>query len=107
MSNDLSGPDISCHITLRKECGMATTIRYSEAFKLEVIDSLANCKYKTIADARRAFGITGCGTIERWLVKYGREELLRNVGTISVGETELKCSSTSAVAYQTRCVSHP
>ena len=55
---------------------MATTIRYSEAFKLEVIDSLANCKYKSIADAKRAFGITGRGTIERWLVKYGREELL-------------------------------
>ena len=46
---------------------MATTIRYSEAFKLEVIDSLAHCKYKTIADAKRAFGVTGCGTVERVL----------------------------------------
>ena len=55
---------------------MATTIRYSEAFKLEVIDSLSTCKYKSIADAKRAFGITGCGTVERWLVKYGREEFL-------------------------------
>ena len=55
---------------------MATTIRYSEAFKLEVIDSLSTCRYKSIADAKRAFGITGCGTVERWLVKYGREELL-------------------------------
>lgn len=55
---------------------MSTTIRYSEAFKLEVIDSLSHCKYKTIADAKRAFGITGCGTVENWIVKYGREELL-------------------------------
>ncbi len=55
---------------------MAATIRYSEAFKLEVIDSLSNRRFKTIADAKRAFGITGCGTVENWLVKYGREELL-------------------------------
>ncbi len=55
---------------------MTTTIRYSEAFELEVIDSLSSCRYKTIADAKRAFGITGCGTVENWLVKYGREELL-------------------------------
>ena len=59
---------------------MATTIRYSEAFKLEVIDSLANSKYKTIADAKRAFGITGCGTVERWLAKYGLENFTSRSG---------------------------
>ena len=55
---------------------MGTAIRYSEAFKLEFIDTLSTGKYKTIAEAKRAFGITGAGSVERWLVKYGREELL-------------------------------
>ena len=55
---------------------MATSVRYSEAFKLQVIEGLATSRYKTIGEAKRALGVAGGNTIERWLVKYGREDLL-------------------------------
>lgn len=55
---------------------MATSVRYSEAFKLQVIEGLATGRYRTVAEAQRAVGIRGCGTVQRWLVQYGREDLL-------------------------------
>lgn len=55
---------------------MGSSTRYSEALKLEVIDSLTGGKYKTIAEAKRAFGITGGDTVIRWLKQYGYESLL-------------------------------
>jgi transposase-like protein len=53
-----------------------TTIRYSEAFKQQVIEQLASGKFSSVPEASRAYGITGAGTIYSWLKKYGREDLL-------------------------------
>jgi len=69
----LSGYRLS-HI-IGKECDMGVSIRYSEAFKLQVIDELASGKFKRISEVRAAYGIKGAGTVENWLKKYGREDL--------------------------------
>lgn len=58
---------------------MGATIRYSEGFKLHVLRDLEEGKFTTRAAAVRAYGIRGCGTIERWAAKYGKHHLLGKV----------------------------
>ena len=58
---------------------MRARIRYSEAFKLQVLRELEEGKFETKAAAYRAYGIRGCGTIERWAEKYGKEHLIGKV----------------------------
>ena len=58
---------------------MGATIRYSEAFKLHVLRDLEEGKFATRSAAVRAYGIRGCGTIERWAGKYGKSHLLGKV----------------------------
>ena len=58
---------------------MRARIRYSEAFKLQVLRELESGKFKTKAAAYRAYGIRGCGTIERWATKYGMDHLIGKV----------------------------
>jgi len=53
-----------------------TATRYSEAFKRQVVDEIDRGKFSSPHKARVAYGIRGCGTIERWIRKYGREDLL-------------------------------
>jgi transposase-like protein len=64
-----------------KEDGMAgrDTIRYSEAFKLQVIGELESGKFDSVDEARRAYGIGGSNTIGKWLRKYGKRNLLGRV----------------------------
>lgn len=54
-------------------------IRYSEAFKLQVLREVESGKFTTRAAAYRAYGISGCGTIERWARKYGKNHLVGKV----------------------------
>ena len=58
---------------------MKTTIRYSEAFKLQVLRELEEGKFATKAAATRAYGIRGYGTIKYWAGKYGKQDLLGKV----------------------------
>lgn len=55
---------------------MGTSIRYSEAFKRQVVEELDRGKHRTIESARRAYGIQGMTTVWKWVRKYGREDLL-------------------------------
>ena len=55
---------------------MSTAIRYSEAFKKQVVDEIAEGRFSSIHNARRAYGIKGYGTVENWVRKYSREDLL-------------------------------
>lgn len=55
---------------------MKTEIRYSEAFKQQVVDEIASGKFSSFERARKAYGIRGSTTIAKWVKKYGREELL-------------------------------
>ena len=55
---------------------MGTSVRYSEAFKRQVVDELERGKYSSIERAGRAYGIGGAMTVHRWVRQYGREDLL-------------------------------
>ncbi len=55
------------------------TIRYSEAFKLQVIRELEEGRFATPLQAQRAYGIRGAGTVSCWLSKYGKTHLLGKV----------------------------
>lgn len=50
--------------------------RYSEAFKRQMVDEIARGKFSSPYKAQMAYGIRGNGTVERWIRKYGREDLL-------------------------------
>lgn len=54
-------------------------LRYSEAFKLQVVSELESGKFKCIFEARKRYGIRGCGTVESWIKKYGKNHLLNKV----------------------------
>lgn len=51
-------------------------VRYSEAFKVQVVEELEQGKVMSILEAQRKYGIKGSSTIRGWLKKYGREHLL-------------------------------
>jgi transposase-like protein len=46
------------------------TIRYSEAFKMQVVRELEG-EGLSVRVIQRKYGIRGCGTVEGWLRKYG------------------------------------
>ena len=51
-------------------------MRYSQAFKKQVVEEIAGGKFGSAYEARRAYGIGGPDTVPRWLKEYGREDLL-------------------------------
>jgi transposase-like protein len=55
---------------------MSTAIRYSEAFKRQVVEEIERGRHGTIGGASRAYGIKGTMTVPGWVRKYGREDLL-------------------------------
>jgi len=55
------------------------TIRYSEAFKLQVLREVESGRFATRSAAYRAYGIRGSGAIERWARKYGKNHLVGKV----------------------------
>jgi transposase-like protein len=59
------------------------TIRYSEAFKQQVISELETGKFVGPYAAERAYQIRGRGTVSRWLRQYGRGDLAAQRITIA------------------------
>jgi transposase-like protein len=55
-----------------------TLIRYSEAFKQQIILEFET-GYLTASELRRKYGINGGSTIRNWIKKYGRFGLLPKV----------------------------
>ncbi len=53
-----------------------TTMRYSQAFKKQVVEEIASGKFNSANQARKAYGIVGPGTVSRWLHQFGRMDLL-------------------------------
>ena len=49
---------------------------YSEAFKRQVVEEIAQGKFASIYQAGRAHGVGGSKTVYDWVRKYGRAELL-------------------------------
>jgi transposase-like protein len=71
---------------------MKATIRYSEAFKLQVLRELEEGKFSGPWSAARAYGIRGSGTIEYWARRHGRNHLVGKVIRVEKPEeiSELK-----------------
>ena len=53
--------------------------RYSTAFKRQVVDDIEAGRFATIAMAREHYGIGGESTINYWIKRFGRNELLHKV----------------------------
>jgi len=51
-------------------------VSYSEAFKMQIVEEIGQGKFATISHAQKAYGICGSVTIQKWIKKYGRPELL-------------------------------
>jgi transposase len=54
-------------------------VRYSEAFKRQVVEEIESGKLSSIEQARRRYGIDGKGTISKWLRRLGKNHLLPKV----------------------------
>jgi len=46
-------------------------VRYSEAFKLEVVRELES-ECRSFEEVRRKYGIGGCDTVQNWVRRYGK-----------------------------------
>jgi transposase-like protein len=55
---------------MRKRVGVIVPIRYSEAFKREVVREVEQAEL-TYAEARRKYGIKGETTVVRWVRQHG------------------------------------
>jgi transposase len=58
---------------------MRDSIRYSEAFKLQVVREVEEGKHASCWAAREAYGIRGTVTVSRWVREYGKSHLLGRV----------------------------
>jgi hypothetical protein len=56
---------------MRKQVYMQKTVRYSEAFKLQVLRELETGRWESREAAARAYGLSGHATITYWARKYG------------------------------------
>ena len=54
-------------------------IRYSRCFKRQVVSEIESGRFDNINQAQRHYGITGCGTVRRWLEQLGRNHLCPKV----------------------------
>ena len=54
-------------------------IRYSSSFKRQVVSEIESGRFDNINQAQRHYGITGCGTVRRWLEQLGRNHLCPKV----------------------------
>jgi transposase len=69
--------------------GQKIVIRYSQAFKQKVISEIETGKI-TIADAKKIYDITGNGTIEKWIKKFGKNHLLAKVVRVEMKDEQDK-----------------
>ena len=53
-------------------------LRYSTAFKLKVVEQIERGEL-TVAEARRIYDIRGGQTVQSWLAKHGKSDLLARV----------------------------
>jgi transposase len=58
---------------------MKDQYRYSEAFKLRVIRAIEEGEVENLNQARQKYGVRGAGTVESWIRKYGKNQLLGKV----------------------------
>ena len=54
-------------------------VRYSEAFKQQVVSELEAGRFGSLNEAANAYGIGGGTTVGRWVREYGKSHLLNKV----------------------------
>lgn len=54
-------------------------VRYSMSLKRQVVSEIESGRFDNINQAQRHYGITGCGTVRRWLEQFGRNHLCPKV----------------------------
>ena len=54
-------------------------MRYSEAFKLQVVRELEQGRFESAGAAGRAYGVKGCDTVACWVRRFGKDHLLGKV----------------------------
>jgi transposase-like protein len=67
------------HTPKRRDSMSQKIIRYSEAFKLQVIADLESGSLPGVAAAQEKYGIAGNQTINNWLNRYGRYHLINRI----------------------------
>jgi len=65
------------------------TIRYSSAFRLKVVSEIESGKF-TIGEARKIYDIKGGATIQHWINKLGKTQLLNKVVRIQMKDEKDK-----------------
>lgn len=58
--------------------GRKETVRYSDCFKLSIVEEIER-NGLSIENCRRKYGIGGSTTIQKWLKKYGKDHLLNKI----------------------------
>ena len=54
-------------------------IKYSEAFKMQVVGDVEKGRFGSAGEASRAYDIRGHTNVRKWLKRYGRNHLLKRV----------------------------
>ena len=62
-----------------------TTTRYSDCFKLQVVEDIEKHGL-SIEDCRRKYAIGGGSTIQKWLLKFGKQHLLNKIIRVETRE---------------------
>ena len=57
----------------------ASVLRYSIAFKRQVVSDLEAGRFRSIEQVRRHYGIGGSMTVRRWLELFGKNQLIPKV----------------------------
>jgi transposase-like protein len=68
---------------------MRAVIRYSEAFKLQVIRELETGRFGSPFEAGRAYGV-GPGSVGHWCRRYGKNHLLRKVVRVMKADEQVE-----------------
>lgn len=55
------------------------TIRYSEAFKRQIISQLEDGTLDNLEHAKKRYDIRGASTVKRWVRQFGKSQLLSKV----------------------------
>lgn len=63
-------------------------IRYSEAFKLQVVRELEQGRYENATTAGRTYGVNGHGTVAKWVRRFGKDHLLGKLVRVMKADEE-------------------
>jgi transposase-like protein len=68
---------------------MRDAVRYSETFKLRLVEEMSSGKYRSLNEASRRNGICGCATLSKRIKQYGREDVpLQRIKVETMNETD-------------------